>query len=54
MTENKGFHIEATELLENGVVTGYRVTVPENPDREAFCEKTEEIIPTGCALRKSM
>ena len=54
MTENKGFHIEATEIIEDGDVTCYRVTVPENPDSEAFCERTEEIIPTGCKLREGM
>ncbi len=52
MAENKGFHIEATEILENEEVTGYRVTVPENPGAEAFCEKIEDIIPTGCALKE--
>ena len=47
----QGFHIEATEIIKDGVVTGYKVTIPEFSDNEACCEKLEEIIPTGCALR---
>ncbi|MCD8397434.1 MAG: hypothetical protein LUD12_09715 [Lachnospiraceae bacterium] len=47
-----GFHIEATEVLNGSTIIGYRVTVPECPGTEAFCEKPEEIITTGCALQK--
>lgn len=53
MAENKGFYIEATEIIDGGVVAGYRVSVPENPGCEAFCEKLEDIIPTGCALKEN-
>ena len=52
MAEDKGFNIEATEIIDGGIVSGYRVTVPENPGCEAFCERIEDIIPTGCELKK--
>ncbi|MCD7883556.1 MAG: hypothetical protein LUI87_07605 [Lachnospiraceae bacterium] len=52
MAENKGYYIEATEILENEKVMGYKVTIPENPGCEAFCKKIEDIISTGCGLKK--
>lgn len=46
--------IEATEEIEEGFVIGYTVTVPECPGNTAYCEKPDEIIPTGTALMKNI
>lgn len=48
------FHIEAIEEIENEEVVGYTVTVPECPGKAAFCERPEEIIPTGSSLMKNI
>ncbi|MCD7957294.1 MAG: DUF4314 domain-containing protein [Lachnospiraceae bacterium] len=44
------YHIEATEEIEDGVVIGYTVTVPERPGAIAHCDKPNEILATGESL----
>lgn len=48
------FHIEAVEEIEDGFVVGYKVTVPEYPERTAYCKNAEDIISTGIALMKNI
>lgn len=47
-------HIGATEEVEDGVVVGYTITLPEKPGTIVNCENSDETMSTGTALMKNI